>query len=153
MKTPAKCGTRSGYNRHLRHSTQVCEDCRNAQNEYDRKRYEQNKKYFKDKNARNFNREAKIIRWHRRQATIKNNGFSKYTFEDIVEKYGTACYICKLEIDFNAPRQSNKKDWELGLHIDHFIPVSRGGPDTIENVRPSHAICNLRKSNSLPVYR
>jgi 5-methylcytosine-specific restriction endonuclease McrA len=29
------------------------------------------------------------------------------------------------------------------------IPLSKGGNDTIENVRPAHAICNLRKGSRL----
>jgi 5-methylcytosine-specific restriction endonuclease McrA len=28
-----------------------------------------------------------------------------------------------------------------------LIPISRGGGDTLENVRPAHAKCNLRKSH------
>ena len=35
---------------------------------------------------------------------------------------------------------------ESGLHIEHFIDIALGGPDTLENVRPSHAWCNLTKA-------
>jgi len=31
------------------------------------------------------------------------------------------------------------------LHIDHLVPLAKGGSDTLENVRPAHGICNLRK--------
>ena len=31
------------------------------------------------------------------------------------------------------------------LHADHRIPVSRGGTNTIENIVPACARCNLRK--------
>ena len=32
-------------------------------------------------------------------------------------------------------------------HMDHMLPVSRGGPHTYGNVMPSCAHCNLSKSN------
>jgi hypothetical protein len=28
--------------------------------------------------------------------------------------------------------------------------LSKGGPDTLENIRPSHALCNIKKRNSWP---
>jgi len=33
--------------------------------------------------------------------------------------------------------------------VDHIVPISKGGNDTIENVRPSHGLCNLRKGSSI----
>jgi len=33
----------------------------------------------------------------------------------------------------------------MGLHIDHVMPLSKGGPDTLENVRPAHGSCNVKK--------
>ena len=82
----------------------------------------------------------------RRRATELNNPSSKYTETQVLEMYGTDCYICGIEIDLDAPRQvGRKKGWEMGLHIDHVIPMVDGGPDTLENVRPSHAKCNLQK--------
>jgi 5-methylcytosine-specific restriction endonuclease McrA len=51
-----------------------------------------------------------------------------------------------MPIDFNSPRQVGKPGWRSGLHIDHFVDISLGGPDTLENVRPSHGWCNLTKT-------
>ena len=48
----------------------------------------------------------------------------------------------------NAPRQTGLDGWENGLQIDHLIPISKGGPDTLINVRPTHGLCNLRKLNN-----
>ena len=70
-----------------------------------------------------------------------------YTKEQVLEKYGTNCHICGDPIDLKAPRALRFKGWEYGLHLDHVIPISKGGPDTIENVRPSHGICNMSKGN------
>jgi 5-methylcytosine-specific restriction endonuclease McrA len=73
----------------------------------------------------------------------------RYTETEILEKYGTLCHICNLEIDMNAPRQVGRLGWEMGLHLDHVYPLSKGGDDTIENVRPSHGRCNIIKSATI----
>lgn len=54
--------------------------------------------------------------------------------QDIKNKYGDKCFYCG----------------GLFTHIDHYMPLSRGGPHTLENVRPSCETCNLHKSNKLP---
>lgn len=81
----------------------------------------------------------------RRRAKRYQNGFELYKESQIIELYGTKCYICLGEIDFMAPRQAGAGGWEKALHIDHIVALSRGGSDTLDNVRPSHAQCNLKK--------
>lgn len=39
---------------------------------------------------------------------------------------------------------------ETAEQIDHFIPLSRGGPHTIDNLVPACAACNVSKGNKLP---
>ena len=86
---------------------------------------------------------------NKRRAVKKMSSHVPYTVEDVLLKYSTSCHLCKKEIDFNLPRSVGKPGWENSFHIDHLIPISKGGNDTIENVRPSHALCNLRKGASL----
>lgn len=69
-----------------------------------------------------------------------------YTVKQVIERYGTDCHLCGLPIDMDAPRQTWKPGYELGLHLDHVIRLADGGDDTIENVKPAHAICNQRKA-------
>ena len=83
----------------------------------------------------------------RRRALKLANGFEIYTEQQVLEIYGTDCHICNLAIDLNAPRSSRKTGWESGLHIDHLIPLSKGGADTLNNVRPAHGLCNIKKGN------
>lgn len=72
-----------------------------------------------------------------------------YTVRQVLNLYGTDCHLCDEPIDLEAPRSGRKKGWQFGLHIDHLIPLSKGGSGLLQNVRPSHAICNLKKSNKL----
>lgn len=80
-----------------------------------------------------------------RRANKKNNGYERYKEKEVLDLYGKNCYICNQPIDLNAPRKCGIPGWENGLHIEHVIDIALGGPDTLANVRPSHAICNLTK--------
>ena len=80
-----------------------------------------------------------------RRLRILENGSEPYSVTQVLLKYGKDCHICKTPIDLKASRRVGIGDWLLGLHIDHLIPVVKGGSDTLDNVRPSHAICNLKK--------
>jgi len=73
-----------------------------------------------------------------------------YTEKEVIELWGTNCYICSQPIDFNVSgRPGYKEGWENGLNVDHVIPFIAGGTDTLDNVRPTHAICNLKKHASI----
>ena len=85
---------------------------------------------------------------NRRQERILENGYEFYSLTQVLVAYGKTCHICYEPIDLKASRRVGIGDWLLGLHIDHLIAVANGGPDTLANVRPSHAICNLRKGST-----
>ena len=104
---------------------------------------EQKKQWKIDNPERNLRANRKAER--ARRARLKNSITIPYTESQVISTYGTNCNICGLEIDFLASRQVGKKGWKMGLHIDHLIPISKGGPDILENVRPTHGLCNLKK--------
>lgn len=81
-----------------------------------------------------------------RRARVKQVPFERYTVNDVLNKWGNVCHLCNQEIDLSAPRQMRLKGWEHGLHLDHVVPISKGGPDTLDNVKPSHGLCNIRKN-------
>lgn len=83
----------------------------------------------------------------RRRARKRNNGYIPYTLQQVLEEYGSICYLCERPIDLTASRKCGIGNWELGLHLDHVIPISKGGMDCLDNVAPTHAICNLRKKD------
>lgn len=80
-----------------------------------------------------------------RRALEKGSRFEKYKESEVLDLYGTNCYLCDMPIDLNAPRSAGIPGWKTGLHIEHFIDIALGGPDTLDNVRPSHGWCNLTK--------
>lgn len=88
--------------------------------------------------------EAKRARYRiktvkRQSRTVKP---TRLAADEVVRTYGTKCDICSEEIDLSVARTSR-----LGLTVDHVIPLSKGGADTIDNMRPAHWICNVRKGN------
>ena len=123
-----------------------------SEREYKRRYYLEHKDFY-DEYSRNWkkNNPDKVkMKSARRRAKKFGLNFEKFTDEQVLKKYGTDCYICKTPIDLKATRQAGKPGWEKGLHIDHHIPISKGGPHTLANVRPTHAKCNILKKDCLP---
>lgn len=81
----------------------------------------------------------------KRRALEKNAISETYTEQDIFRRWGTCCHLCGEEVDLDAPRLVGKIGWERGLHLEHVVDLAKGGNDVVENVKPSHGICNLRK--------
>lgn len=63
----------------------------------------------------------------------------KVSYPAILERDGMHCHICDTEI----PSLDD-------LHFDHVIPLSKGGPHSEDNIKPSHAACNLSKGARMP---
>lgn len=80
----------------------------------------------------------------RKQVAIKRGVIHEdWTEEQLLSIYGTDCYICSEPIDFNAPKRGIGSDHSFWP--DHMTPTSRGGSNTINNVRPCHRKCNQNK--------
>lgn len=99
-------------------------------------------KYFKTENGKTANRSGA----RKRRARKYQNLYIPYKEKDVLEKYGVVCYLCNKSIDLSISRKIGSPGWQQGLHIEHVFDIALGGEDTIDNVRPSHAICNLTKS-------
>ena len=158
-----KCGSTAGYAAHKYKKEPACLDCKKAVNEYMRQRrknnpekmFEINRRYYlaHKKQRIEYNRKnlKKLLRNNTQRKTRKlQNDYSAYTELEVLELYGSICHICGIAIDLEAPRWAGHgKNWESGLHIDHVIPIVKGGADTLENVRPAHALCNIRKGKKI----
>ena len=81
----------------------------------------------------------------RRRAKKQEGVWEKYTEADVLEKWGKCCHLCGEEVDLDAPRLVGKIGWERGLHLEHVVDLALGGSDTLDNIKPSHGKCNLRK--------
>lgn len=138
-----KCGTYSGYQRHYRLKEPACDACKVGAVEYTTIYYHKNKDKIKINPARKARRYRQKVR---RRALLRGNKFDIYTVEQVLDLYGIICYLCNKEIDLTAPRNCQGDKWQVALHIDHVIDIQYGGPDTLENVRPTHALCNLTKT-------
>lgn len=156
------CGTRNGYYAHRRLGEQACEECKAGKRDYEKKYRDANpdiisakRKAWKKKNPDKvneymrgyFKQRPEMVRnaARKRRALALSNGHEPYTEAQVLDTYGTDCHICNKPVDLSAPRSTKQVGWENGLHIDHLLPLSRGGSDSIGNVRPSHGVCNLRK--------
>jgi 5-methylcytosine-specific restriction endonuclease McrA len=101
--------------------------------------------------ARAYNRTNRKMRNGTRFKKLLAQGYNPkkdyFSANTVIETYGTDCHLCGGAIDLDAPRTTGMPGWEKSLHVDHVIPLSKGGDDTLENVRPSHGKCNVRKHN------
>jgi 5-methylcytosine-specific restriction endonuclease McrA len=67
----------------------------------------------------------------RRRARVANAPHEPYSRTDIFAAYGDTCTYC------DAPAE----------HLDHVVPISKGGADAAHNLLPACAPCNLSKSD------
>jgi 5-methylcytosine-specific restriction endonuclease McrA len=68
------------------------------------------------------------------------------THEEIALRDNHICHICGDQVDMSLPRTS-----KLGATLDHVIPISKGGLDSLDNLKLAHWICNIRKSDRIGV--
>ena len=63
----------------------------------------------------------------------------------LAQRDGNRCSICSIVVDLtltSGPRGNRR-----GPSIDHVIPVSQGGEDTLTNLRLTHWACNNKRGN------
>lgn len=117
---------------YLEHADQMCAHLRKLRQE--------NPEPFRAKYRkwRQENPEKRRALEHKRRARIKGNGGS-YTVEelhDLWHKQNGFCYYCG-ELLY--------KTLNSVYHIEHKIPISKGGSNDISNIALSCAECNFRK--------
>lgn len=76
---------------------------------------------------------------HKRHAQIRKAGsFTQEEWDELCDRYGRACLACgKI----------------MPLTIDHVIPLSKGGKNTIDNLQPLCLKCNDSKGTRTMDYR
>lgn len=67
----------------------------------------------------------------------------------IFERDGWICQLCGRPVE----RGVSVHQSPFAPTIDHIIPLSKGGKDSVANCQTAHYICNLRKGRDLPKRR
>lgn len=90
---------------------------------------------------------ARAHRWEREHPEVrqdkrakKKGAFVESVDRQVVfERDGGVCQLCRLPVDAD--------DW----HLDHVIPLSRGGLHCYSNVQVAHPRCNMVKHAKVPL--
>jgi 5-methylcytosine-specific restriction endonuclease McrA len=56
----------------------------------------------------------------------------------VFDSHGGLCGVCGDPMD------------RENFHVDHIVPICKGGEHTYANVQPAHPICNISKGGALP---
>lgn len=137
------------YDRCKKNNGIACDKCKAIAAEYVRTKYKSDPKY---KEAEKRWRKANPGKAYANKHRAKKYGVPSeyYTRQHIFKRDGYDCYICSTPTDPTAPHIQGQPGWEMYPHIEHVIPISKGGPDTKANVRVAHAKCNIDKGVELP---
>lgn len=79
----------------------------------------------------NINRRAR-----KQNACVDGHKVSSKVIKDLLKTQDDKCFYCRVEL--------------LDYHIDHYIPLSKGGKHVKENLRISCPTCNLEKYTKMP---
>lgn len=128
--------SRQYRNNHLEKRKQIERDsARKRRKELGEKYRIRDRNYAKTEKARANDRvQGQIKRARKHSAPGK---FTKQDIQNIYQKQEGLCYWCK-------------KDLNNIYHIDHYIPLSRGGSNFPDNIVLACPHCNIARNNKLP---
>lgn len=107
--------------------------------EKSRRYYAENKEKIQKRRSIYYaeNREMFSAARHRRRARAihAQGNFTKEQWFTKLKFFGNRCYLCGVSLE------------NLQTHLEHRIPISRGGSNWISNIAPACKKCNLTKNN------
>lgn len=80
-------------------------------------------------------------------------GYKRDQLRKRVASWGLPCAICGQPIDYTLttwidPKDGRRKRHPLSYELDEIVPISKGGSHVdIDNVQPTHRICNQKKGS------
>jgi 5-methylcytosine-specific restriction endonuclease McrA len=110
--------------------------------DWDRNRRDSNPEYVKQRHHNYYenNKDKFYEKVNNRKAKIKEVGgtITNKEWKELCNKYGNRCLRCGRKVK---------------LTIDHIIPLSKGGSNTIDNIQPLCGHCNPSKGAKTIDYR
>jgi len=107
--------------------------------QYTEKNYQSYSEYQRKYRTSEAGKAAYASARHARRARMSNasGSFTAADIEAIRKAQGNRCYLCG-------------KSLKSGYHVDHFIPLSKGGTNDPGNLRLACPKCNLSKGSKHP---
>lgn len=146
-------GTSIGdYSRCKKANTTACQPCLAAAAAYRRAQVAKDPAKFKQQDKDYYKKYP-----HKRGTNSRGRARKKgvpsqyYTRQQLFDRDGYDCYLCNKPVELTANHIVGQPGWELYPHIDHVIPLALGGHDTLDNVKITHAKCNMVKGASAPI--
>ena len=92
-------------------------------------------------------REAKLFRWRRHYAINRGRNLTEIA-DWIYQRRGLNGFICGV-VDGQGCGAALDLDTDTIIHIDHIVPVAKGGSSDLANLQLMHGLCNQTKNDSL----
>ena len=93
-----------------------------------------------------------VCRGRRERRAREAEHDNRIKIKAIYERDSGTCYLCGCTCNFNDWKPGKIRKWSAGdtyPTIDHVIPISKGGTDTLDNVRLACWKCNMSKGAKL----
>lgn len=125
---------------HNENKERVNENSRNWSKRNKKKRAEHRKKW-------RMNNKDKIYSYGLKRRSYKQKvSFVTHERIEILERYNYTCQCCGIRVHDRSTGHWNTPD---KAHIDHIIPVSKGGNSELDNLQLLCRTCNLSKSDKI----
>lgn len=80
-------------------------------------------------------RAMEVVNSAKRRALARGNEHEPWARTEVLARGNGICHICAQPV--------NPTDW----HVEHVVPIARGGRDALDNLLPAHPLCNQRKGD------